>query len=51
MGEEVGPDGDAHLVRGLHVDHCADVPCMLPFTASVGRYKPLRLTRFDQQLH
>lgn len=28
----------------LHVDHYADVPYMLPFTASVGRYKPLRLT-------
>ena len=28
----------------LHVDHYADVPYMLPFTAAAGRFKPLRLT-------
>ena len=28
----------------LHVDHYADVPYMLPFTASFGRFIPLRLT-------
>lgn len=28
----------------LHVDHYADLPYMLPFTASMGRYKPLRVT-------
>ena len=39
------------ILTHLHVDHYADVPYMLPFTASVGRSKPLRLTRFDQQLH
>lgn len=28
----------------LHVDHYADIPYMLPFTASQGRFKPLRVT-------
>ena len=28
----------------LHVDHYADLPFMLPFTAVSGRFKPLRLT-------
>jgi ribonuclease BN (tRNA processing enzyme) len=28
----------------LHVDHYADLPYMLPFTASAGRWKPLRVT-------
>ena len=28
----------------LHVDHYADLPYMLPFTATYGRFKPLRLT-------
>jgi ribonuclease Z len=28
----------------LHVDHYADLPFMLPFTATNGRWKPLRVT-------
>ena len=28
----------------LHVDHYADIPYMLPFTAASGRFKPLRVT-------
>jgi ribonuclease BN (tRNA processing enzyme) len=32
------------FITHLHVDHYADLPYMLPFTASGGRYKPLRVT-------
>lgn len=32
------------FITHLHVDHYADVPYTLPFTASFGRFKPLRLT-------
>ena len=28
----------------LHVDHYADIPYMLPFTATQGRFRPLRVT-------
>ncbi len=32
------------FITHLHVDHYADLPYMLPFTASSGRFKPLRVT-------
>ena len=32
------------FITHLHVDHYADLPYMLPFTASAGRFKPLRVT-------
>jgi ribonuclease Z len=32
------------FITHLHVDHYADLPYMLPFTASAGRMKPLRVT-------
>jgi ribonuclease BN (tRNA processing enzyme) len=32
------------FITHLHVDHYADLPYMLPFTASAGRWKPLRVT-------
>lgn len=31
------------FISHLHVDHYADLPYMLPFTASSGRFKPLRV--------
>lgn len=31
------------FITHLHVDHYADLPYMLPFTASAGRFKPLRV--------
>ena len=32
------------FITHLHVDHYSDISYMLPFTASSGRYKPLRVT-------
>jgi len=32
------------FISHLHVDHYADLPFMLPFTATNGRWKPLRVT-------
>jgi len=32
------------FITHLHADHYADLPYMLPFTASNGRFKPLRVT-------
>jgi ribonuclease Z len=35
---------DNIFLSHLHVDHYADLPYLLPFTATMGRFKPLRVT-------
>ena len=42
MGVPPGMINDIFLTH-LHVDHYADLPYMLPFTATAGRWQPLRV--------